>query len=243
MYAPLSSVASTCSYLTQRFTSTSSHPARSAVIPLLLVSRVAAFSCQSISYTTCADRIVHWYDPDDGQICDPHDCGGGRAPPRKDVPGCAMYTGTETLKTEPSYLPCWTPSNAAAISTKGSVESSSSSSSSSAVEATPTDTSVVANVQESRTGSSGPPSITTSVASSTTVSYGTLSSTGATPSTTLPATTSTTTAPSGTTLLGDGAPSPASSSTHSVQTADAGKLIGGSKLARAVGIAGVFALL
>ncbi|KAL3954936.1 hypothetical protein ACCO45_010499 [Purpureocillium lilacinum] len=47
--------------------------------------------------------------PQHGEICDPLDCGGGRAPPKKDVPGCAAYTGTETRRTEASYLSCWTP--------------------------------------------------------------------------------------------------------------------------------------
>ncbi|KAJ5082216.1 Glycoside hydrolase 18 protein [Penicillium argentinense] len=82
-----------------------------ATVPLLLLaSRVAAEGCNTISYTTCADRIVHWYDPETGEICDPLDCGGGRAPPKTDVPGCPMYTGSETRATGPSYLPCWTPS-------------------------------------------------------------------------------------------------------------------------------------
>ncbi|KAK2589966.1 hypothetical protein QQS21_012357 [Conoideocrella luteorostrata] len=91
-------------------------PTLSVLLPLVLVTKVAAFGCKTHSFTTCADNIVHWYDPDDGQICDPFDCGGGRAPP-KNKPGCPAYTGTEIFKTEPSYLPCWIPStNSAATS-------------------------------------------------------------------------------------------------------------------------------
>ncbi|KAK4200989.1 hypothetical protein QBC40DRAFT_278948 [Triangularia verruculosa] len=74
----------------------------------LLAGKTLAVGCAQHTFGVCQDNIVHWYDPDDGQICDPHDCGGGRAPPKKDVPGCAFYTGTETRKTEASYMPCFT---------------------------------------------------------------------------------------------------------------------------------------
>ncbi|KAF5631059.1 siderophore biosynthesis [Fusarium sp. NRRL 25303] len=78
-------------------------------IPLLMLAeQVLGFGCSTHSYTTCEDKIVHWFDPDDGMICDPLDCGGGRAPPKTGVPGCAGYTGTETIET--SYLSCWKPS-------------------------------------------------------------------------------------------------------------------------------------
>ncbi|CAJ0549726.1 Ff.00g033390.m01.CDS01 [Fusarium sp. VM40] len=79
----------------------------SAIPVLMLTEKVLGFGCSTHSYTTCEDKIVHWFDPDDGMICDPLDCGGGRAPP-KHGPGCAGYTGTETRGT--SYLSCWKPS-------------------------------------------------------------------------------------------------------------------------------------
>ncbi|KAG7415909.1 hypothetical protein DER46DRAFT_604570 [Fusarium sp. MPI-SDFR-AT-0072] len=80
-----------------------------AAIPLLMLAEQAlGFGCSTHSFTTCEDKIVHWFDPDDGMICDPLDCGGGRAPPKTGVPGCAGYTGTETIGT--SYLSCWKPS-------------------------------------------------------------------------------------------------------------------------------------
>ncbi|KAF5259682.1 hypothetical protein FOXYS1_9697 [Fusarium oxysporum] len=80
-----------------------------AAIPLLMLAeQVLGFGCSTHSFTTCEDKIVHWFDPDDGMICDPLDCGGGRAPPKAGVPGCAGYTGTETIGT--SYLSCWKPS-------------------------------------------------------------------------------------------------------------------------------------
>ncbi|KID76976.1 uncharacterized protein G6M90_00g102040 [Metarhizium brunneum] len=210
--------------------------ALSVLLPLLLAAGAAAFGCNSISYTTCQDRIVHWYDPDDGQICDPHDCGGGRAPPRKDVPGCAFYTGTETLKTEPSYLPCWKPSTAMAAPTGSSVKSS--------VESTPTNTGVVASSKETTTGSSVPASTTASVAPSTTASSATGSVPGAaaSPSTTLPATISTTTQ-SETATFGNNTGNTSTISTTSAHTGDAGRLVGASKMALVAGIVGGFALL
>ncbi|PGH36599.1 hypothetical protein GX50_00458 [[Emmonsia] crescens] len=80
----------------------------SAILALpLLATTVIAFGCEQHTFTQCEDGITHWYDPDDGQICDPLDCGGGRAPPKRNVPGCPAYTGTETRATSASYLSCW----------------------------------------------------------------------------------------------------------------------------------------
>ncbi|PKS11368.1 hypothetical protein jhhlp_003130 [Lomentospora prolificans] len=44
-----------------------------------------------------------YYVPDTGEICEILDCGGGRAPPKTTVPGCAAYQGTETYS--PKFLP------------------------------------------------------------------------------------------------------------------------------------------
>ncbi|KAL2691379.1 hypothetical protein Neosp_001764 [[Neocosmospora] mangrovei] len=80
-------------------------PTVSSLVPLLMLAKLAAgIGCNTHSFTTCDDGIVHWYDPEDGQICDPLDCGGGRAPPKKN-PGCDGYTGTEVRTI--SYLSCW----------------------------------------------------------------------------------------------------------------------------------------
>ncbi|KAF4997004.1 hypothetical protein FGRMN_4144 [Fusarium graminum] len=76
-------------------------------IPLfMLAKQTLGFGCSTHSYTTCEDKIVHCFDPDDGMLCDPLDCGGGRAPP-KHGPGCAGYTDTDTRGT--SYPSCWRP--------------------------------------------------------------------------------------------------------------------------------------
>ena len=75
-----------------------------SALPLLLtVKTAAAVGCAIHSFTTCDDGIVHWYDPDTGEVCDPHDCGGGRAPPKTDVPGCGNYKGTDTYS--PKFMP------------------------------------------------------------------------------------------------------------------------------------------
>lgn len=78
------------------------------LLPVLLGAiRVSAFNCETHTFTTCADKITHWYDPDDGMICDPLDCGGGRAPAKTDVPCCGNYKGTEPCVTSASYLSCF----------------------------------------------------------------------------------------------------------------------------------------
>ncbi|KAK2058285.1 hypothetical protein LY76DRAFT_655329 [Colletotrichum caudatum] len=50
--------------------------------------------------TPYATRV--WYVPGTGEICAALDCGGGRAPPKTDVPGCDAYKGTETYC--PSFI-------------------------------------------------------------------------------------------------------------------------------------------
>jgi cytoskeletal protein RodZ len=56
-----------------------------------------------------------WWVPDTGEICDFVDCGGGRAPPKTTVPGCPLYSGTETVT--PSYMPGWGPNGKLAATT------------------------------------------------------------------------------------------------------------------------------
>ena len=51
-----------------------------------------------------------WYVPDTGEICEFLDCGGGRAPPKTDVPGCGNYKGTDTYS--PRYMPSTTAAEA-----------------------------------------------------------------------------------------------------------------------------------
>ncbi|KAL6913582.1 hypothetical protein ACHAPO_003325 [Fusarium lateritium] len=111
----------------------------SALPVLMLAEQALGFGCSTHSFTTCEDKIVHWFDPDDGMICDPLDCGGGRAPVKTGVPGCANYSGTETRGT--SYLSCWKPSTTLATA---SAEATSEAVS---VDAEPTSTAVEVETQ------------------------------------------------------------------------------------------------
>ncbi|KAI4595362.1 hypothetical protein KJ359_007037 [Pestalotiopsis sp. 9143b] len=83
-----------------------------AVLLLAAARSASAAGCATHTYGSCADGIVHWYDPDDGQICDPLDCGGGRAPAKTTDPCCtAAYTGTAVCVDTPSYMPCFAASS------------------------------------------------------------------------------------------------------------------------------------
>ncbi|KAK2036609.1 hypothetical protein LZ31DRAFT_615013 [Colletotrichum somersetense] len=64
--------------------------------------------------TPYATRV--WYVPGTGEICAALDCGGGRAPPKTDVPGCDAYKGTETYS--PSFIRLETSAAAVAETTQ-----------------------------------------------------------------------------------------------------------------------------
>ncbi|KAG2412822.1 hypothetical protein HFD88_010379 [Aspergillus terreus] len=97
-------------------------PTISSTIPLLLLANTVWADCLHRSFTACDDRIVHWFDPSNGEVCDLLDCGGGRAPVKTDVPGCPAYKGTEVYVSTKSTLSCWTPS-ASLASTSATVTS------------------------------------------------------------------------------------------------------------------------
>lgn len=63
--------------------------------------------CTSSATVKDGGYYAIWWVPETGEICQGIDCGGGRAPPKKDVPGCGAYTGTEEY--QPSYMPGWGP--------------------------------------------------------------------------------------------------------------------------------------
>ncbi|KAF1735490.1 hypothetical protein CRV24_004414 [Beauveria bassiana] len=76
-----------------------------AVVSLSLAS--SALARTDLAGCTYTDLVVKptrmaayasrlWYVPDTGEVCEFLDCGGGRAPPKSTVPGCPLYTGTET---------------------------------------------------------------------------------------------------------------------------------------------------
>ncbi|CAI6325291.1 unnamed protein product [Periconia digitata] len=92
---------------------------------LLLAAKASAAGCKgTYTYGFCEpDRIVRYYDPEDGMICSMRDCGGGRAPPKTTDPCCNAYKGTETCDPNPppTYLPCFSQLQA---STAGTLRSS-----------------------------------------------------------------------------------------------------------------------
>ncbi|KAI0554629.1 hypothetical protein F4679DRAFT_305426 [Xylaria curta] len=87
-------------------------------------------SSQTVAY---GGASLIWYVPDTGEICAFLDCGGGRAPPKTTVPGCAGYEGTATYS--PSFLPGFgasaTSTSAETVATASSASEPSSSAASS----------------------------------------------------------------------------------------------------------------
>ncbi|KAJ5172861.1 hypothetical protein N7492_005454 [Penicillium capsulatum] len=162
----------------------------SVAASLVVLARTVLGECGSHSFTHCEDNIVHWFDPNTGEVCDPLDCGGGRAPPRKDQPGCPLYTGTKVRTT--SYLSCWTPSvSASSTSATGSSDAgvvyttSVETKTGSTVAVTVTSTSTMASSTHGASGSSASPSTTSpparSAANSTQSSSSAASSSTSTP--------------------------------------------------------------
>lgn len=127
---------------------------------LLMLATTVFGACETISYTTCEDRIVHWYDPTNGEVCDPLDCGGGRAPVKYDVPCCAAYRGTEPCVSTTSTLSCWKPSSVLASSTPASSSAEATEATVTETVAAPTSTSA-AKTSENDTGNSSAPMTTT----------------------------------------------------------------------------------
>lgn len=72
--------------------------AAAALLSVPAVARTNLAGCVSteVPYMTRYVSLL-WYDPDTGEICEFLDCGGGRAPPKTTVPGCPLYSGTETV--------------------------------------------------------------------------------------------------------------------------------------------------
>ncbi|KAJ5872989.1 uncharacterized protein N7529_005342 [Penicillium soppii] len=135
---------------------------------LLMLATTVFGACNTISYTSCADKTVHWYDPTNGEVCDPLDCGGGRAPVKYDVPCCAAYTGTEPCVSTTSTLSCWAPSSVSASSTIASTSSTET-------------TSVTASADTSVTSSTGVAAKTSSLDNSQSTTVASTPSTTAAP--------------------------------------------------------------
>ena len=78
----------------------------SSTVGLVLLSLASSILAKTdlagCTSTRAATGIVYWV-PESGEICQLLDCGGGRAPPKTDVPGCAAYEGSAPY--QPSFLP------------------------------------------------------------------------------------------------------------------------------------------
>ncbi|KAI0438577.1 hypothetical protein F4803DRAFT_87964 [Xylaria telfairii] len=93
-------------------------------IAALLAGQAAAKTdiagCVSSETVAYGGASLIWYVPGTGEICEFLDCGGGRAPPKTTVPGCAGYVGTATYS--PSYLPGFGAAATSSPSTASSIE-------------------------------------------------------------------------------------------------------------------------
>jgi hypothetical protein len=103
-----------------------------ATFATLALARTDLEGCTRTDVSSPAGASYAWYVPGTGEVCEILDCGGGRAPPKTTVPGCAAYSGTSTYS--PSYLAGYqasataAPSTTAEAQTTSDAESSSSSS-------------------------------------------------------------------------------------------------------------------
>lgn len=97
-----------------------------AAFATVALARTDLEGCTRTDVSSPAGASYAWYVPGTGEVCEILDCGGGRAPPKTTVPGCAAYSGTETYS--PSYLAGYQASATAAPSTTADAEESSSSS-------------------------------------------------------------------------------------------------------------------
>jgi len=86
-----------------------------AAFATLALARTDLEGCTRTDVSSPAGASYAWYVPGTGEVCEILDCGGGRAPPKTTVPGCAAYSGTETYS--PSYLAGFQASATAAPST------------------------------------------------------------------------------------------------------------------------------
>jgi len=202
-----------------------------SALALLALATPALSACEkAYTYGVC-EGIVQYYDPNTGELCNYLDCGGGRAPPKTDVPGCPLYKGTAVRVTTPTTLPCWTglsskaPASPTAATTTAIVDVASSSSSPAAA----------ASSTSSASSDSGPGE---SQSQSSSGSASSTATTGSGPSTVTGATTLTTAPP-----LSTGRPANATTSGGAAGSSSttvppsAGNIVGGSWIAVVAGVA------
>jgi hypothetical protein len=93
-----------------------------AAFAAVALARTDLEGCTSTDVSSPAGASIAWYVPGTGEVCEILDCGGGRAPPKTTVPGCAAYSGTASYS--PSYLAGFQASATPAPSTTAEAQSS-----------------------------------------------------------------------------------------------------------------------
>ncbi|KAK5113122.1 hypothetical protein LTR62_003701 [Meristemomyces frigidus] len=141
-----------------------------ASLATLALARTDLSGCTSTDVSSPAGASLAWYVPGTGELCNFLDCGGGTAPPKTDVPGCPLYSGTASYS--PSFMPGWG-SGAAATTTMAAASSSATSWSEST--AVPTSTSASWSALETDSSSSVWDLYTTAPSSSWTTSMASVS--------------------------------------------------------------------
>ena len=84
-----------------------------SLLTLLLAPLALAKTDLAGCTSTAIGNALSYYVPGTGEVCSILDCGGGRAPPKTTVPGCAAYSGTAAY--EPSYIAGWGPNGQSAV--------------------------------------------------------------------------------------------------------------------------------
>ncbi|KAK5662227.1 hypothetical protein OQA88_8132 [Cercophora sp. LCS_1] len=141
-----------------------------ATLALVALATPALSACENgYTYTACPNDVVRYYDPETGELCGGLDCGGGRAPPKTDVPGCPLYSGTSTRATSASYLWCFTPSGASTTASSSVSSTTTGSSTTGSGGATTTPTAAPSTTQPS--SGSGTGTATAPPAGSTNAGY------------------------------------------------------------------------
>jgi hypothetical protein len=94
-----------------------------AAFAAIAFARTDLEGCTSTDVSSPAGASIAWYVPGTGEVCEILDCGGGRAPAKTTVPGCAAYSGTASYS--PSYLAGFQASATSAPSTTAEAQTSS----------------------------------------------------------------------------------------------------------------------
>lgn len=157
---------------------------KSFTLSFLLLSGLSGFASARTDLDGCVSTEVVidygasylWYVPDSGEICTFLDCGGGRAPPKTNQPGCPLYSGTATVTA--SYIEGYGPSGKQTASTTTATATTSSGSSASGTQ-TESSASESSGTQSSGSLITAAPTSSSAVSMTTTSSVSSADSTAA----------------------------------------------------------------